>query len=147
MKIILLDDVKNVGKKGEMKEVADGYGRNYLIKNHLAVEASKKAQEILQQQKIEEAKKDARNKTDALELKEKLEKLEIIIKTKTGNDGKLFGSVNAIKISEILNEQYHIAIDKRKISTDNITKTGDYTCKVELYKGVAATVKVKVESN
>lgn len=147
MKIILLDDVKNVGKKGEMKEVADGYGRNYLIKNHLAVEASKKAQEILQQQKIDEARKDAQNRTEALALKEKLEALEVVIKTKTGNDGKLFGSVNAIKISESLNEQFQIAIDKRKINTDNITKVGDYTCKAELYKGVTATIKVKVESN
>ncbi len=98
MKVILLEDVKNVGTKGEMKEVADGYARNYLIKNRLAVEASKKAQEILQQQKKQEAQKDAELREEALKLKAEIEKLLIVVKAKSGEDGKLFGSVNAIKV-------------------------------------------------
>ncbi|MBQ1826805.1 MAG: 50S ribosomal protein L9 [Erysipelotrichaceae bacterium] len=145
MKVILLEDVKNVGKKGEMKEVADGYGRNYLLKNRLAVEASKRAQEILQQQKKEEAAKDAQLRGQALEKKEEIEKLQVIIKAKSGGDGKLFGAVNAIKVQEVLLQQYGIEVDKRKISLDNITKTGDYQGKVELYRGVSAKLNIRVE--
>ena len=145
MKVILLEDVKNVGKKGEMKDVADGYGRNYLIKNRLAVEASKKAQEILQQQKKQEAEKDAELRDEALKLKEEIEKLLIVVKAKCGEDGKLFGSVNAIKVQEVLAQQYSIEVEKRKISLGNITKTGDYEGKVELYRGVSAKLNVRVE--
>ncbi len=146
MKVILLEDVKNVGKKGEMKEVADGYGRNYLIKNRLAVEASKRAQEILQQQKKEEAQKDAQLRAEALETKEAIEKLQLVIRAKSGSDGKLFGAVNAIKVQEVLSQQHGIEVDKRKISLGNITKTGDYEGKVELYRGVNAKLNIRVES-
>lgn len=145
MKVILLSDVKNVGKKGEMKEVADGYARNYLIKNRLAVEASRKAQEILQNQKKEEAQKDAENRAEALKLKERIEKLQVVIKAKGGNDGRLFGSVNSIKVQEVLLQQYDIEVDKKKISLENITRTGEYEGKVELYRGVSAKLSVKVE--
>ena len=77
MKVILLSDVKNVGKKGEVKQVADGYGRNYLVKNGLAVEATKKSMEILTKQKADEAAREAEMKEEAIELKNKLEKMTI----------------------------------------------------------------------
>ena len=146
MKVILLQDVKNVGKKGEMKEVADGYARNFLIRNRMAVEASKKAQEILQQQKSDEAARDAQARTEALKLKEQIEKLQIVITAKTGGDGKLFGSVNAIRIQEELQKQFGIETDKRKITIENITRTGDYQGKVDLYRGVSARLNVKVDA-
>ncbi len=147
MKVILLEDVKNVGKKGDMKDVADGYARNYLIKNRLAVEASKKAQEILKQQKDEEKAKDAKLRTEALALKERLQQLQVVVKAKGGADGRLFGSVNAIRIQEALQQQYGIEVDKRKINIENITKTGTYTGKVDLYHGVSAQLEVKVETD
>ena len=147
MKVILLEDVKNIGKKGDMKDVADGYARNYLIKNRLAVEASKKAQEILKQQKDEEKAKDAKLRAEALALKERLQQLQVVVKAKGGADGRLFGSVNAIRIQEALSQQYGIEVDKRKINIENVTKAGTYTGKVDLYHGVSAQLEVKVETD
>ena len=114
MKVILLTDVKNVGKKDEIKEVAAGYARNYLIKNGLAVEATKRALEILQNQKDEVAANRKEKKQQALELKEKLEKLTLTLEVKSGKEGKLFGSINTGKIADELAKQYNITVDKRK---------------------------------
>ena len=147
MKVILLSDVKNVGKKGEVKQVADGYGRNYLVKNGLAVEATKKSMEILDKQKADEAAKEAEMKKEALELKEKLEKMTISFKVKAGNDGKMFGSVSNAKIAEALAKDYDIQVDKRKfVDNGNITELGLHKVRVELFKGVVATLNVDVEA-
>ena len=147
MKVILLSDVKNVGKKGDVKEVADGYGRNYLVKNGLAVEATKKSMEILNQQKAEDAALLAEKKQEAEKQKEKLEKLTLSFKVKAGNDGKMFGSVSTAKIAEALGKEYGIQVDKRKfIDNANLTELGMHKVKVELFKGVVATVNVNIEA-
>ena len=147
MKVILLSDVKNVGKKGEVKQVADGYGRNYLVKNGLAVEATKKSMEILTKQKADEAAREAELKEEAIELKNKLEKMTISFKVKAGSDGKMFGSVSNAKIAETLAKDYQIQVDKRKfVDNGNITELGMHKVRVELFKGVVATLNINIEA-
>ncbi len=145
MKVILLKDVKNVGKKDEIVEVSDGYGRNYLLRNKLAVLASEKAMEILSNQKKQQQQFLEEKKQEAIALKEKIEKIVLTFQIKSGKDGKLFGSVSTVKICELMQKQYNIALDKRKfIDKENITSLGTYDLKIELFKDVIATVKVKV---
>lgn len=145
MKIILLSDVKNVGKKGDVKEVADGYGRNYLIRNGLAVEATKKSLEILQQQKDDDKANQEKLKAEAEELKKKIEKMELVFPAKAGNDRKMFGSVSASKIVEKLQKDYDIQIDKRKIvNGGNLTELGHHDIQVELFRDVIATIHVEI---
>lgn len=147
MKVILLSDVKNVGKKGEVKQVADGYGRNYLVKNGLAVEATKKSMEILTKQKADEAAKEAEMREEAIELKNKLEKMTISFKVKAGSDGRMFGSVSNAKIAETLAKDYQIQVDKRKfVDNGNITELGMHKVRVELFKGVVATLNINIEA-
>ena len=147
MKVILLSDVKNVGKKGEVKQVADGYGRNYLVKNGLAVEATKKSMEILTKQKADEAAREAEMKEEAIELKNKLEKMTISFKVKAGSDGRMFGSVSNAKIAETLAKDYQIQVDKRKfVDNGNITELGMHKVRVELFKGVVATLNIDIEA-
>ena len=147
MKIILLSDVKNVGKKGEVKEVADGYGRNYLIRNRLAVEATKKSMEILDQQKADDLAREAEKKAEAEALKARLEKMCLVFKVEAGVEGKIFGSVSSKQISNVLDREYGIAIDKRKIfDRENLTRLGVHTVKAELYKGVVADIKVEMQA-
>ncbi len=147
MKVILLSDVKNVGKKGEVKQVADGYGRNYLVKNGLAVEATKKSMEILTKQKADEAAREAEMKEEAIELKNKLEKMTISFKVKAGSDGRMFGSVSNAKIAETLAKDYQIQVDKRKfVDNGNITELGMHKVRVELFKGVVATLNINIEA-
>ncbi|MBE6103669.1 MAG: 50S ribosomal protein L9 [Erysipelotrichaceae bacterium] len=147
MKVILLSDVKNVGKKGEVKQVADGYGRNYLVKNGLAVEATKKSMEILTKQKADEAARETEMREEAIELKNKLEKMTISFKVKAGSDGKMFGSVSNAKIAETLAKDYQIQVDKRKfVDNGNITELGMHKVRVELFKGVVATLNINIEA-
>ncbi len=147
MKVILLSDVKNVGKKGEVKQVADGYGRNYLVKNGLAVEATKKSMEILTKQKADEAARETEMREEAIELKNKLEKMTISFKVKAGNDGRMFGSVSNAKIAETLAKDYQIQVDKRKfVDNGNITELGLHKVRVELFKGVVATLNINIEA-
>ena len=144
MKVILLKDVKNVGKKDEIVEVSDGYGRNYLLRNKLAVLASEKAMEILSDQKKQQQAFLEEKKQEAIALKEKMT-FGVNSSPFAGKDGKLFGSVSTVKICELMQKQYNIALDKRKfIDKENITSLGTYDLKIELFKDVIATVKVKV---
>lgn len=145
MKVILLQDVKNVGKKDAIVEVSDGYGRNYLIKNKLAVLLTDKSKEILSQQQQAKQQELQKQKEEAIELKDKIEKITLTFQGKAGKDGKLFGTVSTVKICEQMAKQYNINLDKRKfISKENITSLGTYDLKIELFKDVIATVKVKV---
>ncbi|MBO4218146.1 MAG: 50S ribosomal protein L9 [Erysipelotrichaceae bacterium] len=143
MKVILLTDVKKVGKKGEVREVADGYGRNYLIKNGLAVQASQHSLQILQQQKDQEALDLTLNRQNAQALKEKIEQIRLVIPVKSGKDGRLFGSVSTSKIAEVLASQHGIEVDRRKfVDNDNLTTLGHHDVRAELFKDVIATISV-----
>lgn len=147
MKIILLEDVKNVGKKGNILEVADGYARNFLIRNKLAVEATAQSKLILEkqnQQKIEQEKEDIRN---AEALKHKLAELTLVFPVKTGENGKVFGSVSSKQIAEELLKKHKITIDKRKILDEGPFNTvGFYNVKIELHKQVVAVIKIQLKA-
>lgn len=143
MKVILLQDVKKVGKKGEVKEVADGYARNFLIARKLAVAASEKSMSVLGQQKAEEAKLDKENKEAATQMKNKIENKEFVFKV-NAKDGKVFNSISTKQIAETLAKD-GFDVDKRKfIDKEPITSLGYSKVRVELYKDVIATIKVKL---
>ncbi len=145
MKVILLSDVKKVGKKGAVIEVSDGYGANYLIPNKLAVKATKTSMEIKQKQDDTEAKHQEQLKQEAIEVKEKLEKLTLELKAKTGKDGKMFGAISSKQIVEEYKKQFDIELDKRKfVDSNNISSLGYTKLKIELYKNVIATIIVHV---
>lgn len=144
MKVILLSDVKKVGKKGEVKEVSDGYAQNFLIARGLAVAASDTSMKVLEKQNADKQKEDEANKQDALKLKEELAKKEFIFKVKS-KDGKVFNSVSSKQIAEELNKQNY-NIDKRKIlDHEPLTSLGYNTVRVQLYKDVVAELKIKLE--
>ena len=145
MKVILLSDVKNVGKKGEIKNVADGYARNYLFKNGLAMIASEKGLDKLAEEKKKEEELFNEQKKEAEVLKEKLEKLVLDFAVKTGKEGKVFGSVSTKEITELLQKQYQITVDKKKfVDTEALKELGTHKVRVELFKGVVAELKVRL---
>ncbi|MEG0176781.1 50S ribosomal protein L9 [Anaerorhabdus sp.] len=145
MKVILLSDVKKVGKKGQVLEVADGYARNFLISKGLAVQATAKSMEILEDQKEEQRQNAAELEKQAIELKEILKgiTLEFTLNSKNGN---VFGSISTKQITEELMKKHNIHVDKRKfIDTNPISGLGYTTMKVELYKNVIGEIKCHVK--
>lgn len=145
MEVILLVDVKKVGKKNEKVVVSDGYANNYLIKNKLAVPVSKKSVEILETQKENARIAEENAIKDANLLKEKLKDLTVEVYAKVGDNGKLFGSISLKQIEEELFKQYQIKIDKRKfLDKGNLDTLGFYKLKIELYKGVIGEIKVHI---
>lgn len=144
MKVILLSDVKNKGKKGEVVNVADGYA-NYLINNNLAVPASDSNLRKLAQEKKALAEKERQALEEAKALKAKLDNQQLIFKVKVGEDGKIFGSISTKQIVDALKNQYGFNIDKRKIILDESIKSLGYTkVKVQLHKDVIAEFSVLV---
>lgn len=147
MKVILKQDVNKIGKKGELLEVADGYGRNFLIARGLAEEATEgRIRELQQMQKTQKIKDDKKLKI-AEEAKKKLGGKVVRIKVNTGEGGKLFGSVTNAQIADVLKAQYGIPVDKKDLKMDETVKqTGEFSFKVKLYTGVEAGMTLKVES-
>lgn len=146
MKVILLDNVEGVGKKGETHDVRDGFGRNFLVPRSLAVPATTgNLKKVQQQAKVLIDKKD-RDVKAAAEVKQRLEETPIILKKKTGVDGKLFGSVTAKEIAEAVKAGIGADIDRRTIKIEEpIKMTGVYTVEVHLEKGIAAQLKLEIE--
>lgn len=145
MKVVFLKDVKGKGKKGEIKNVADGYAHNYLLKNKLAVEANSAAISALEGQKKKSEKEAAEELAEAKKLKETLEQLTVELKAKSGNDGRLFGSVTTKQIAAQLEKTNGIKIDKRKMELDDAIRALGYTnVPVKLHHEVVATLKVHV---
>lgn len=146
MKVVLLQDVKKVGKKGEIVKVADGYGQNFLIKNKLAVKETATSKKIVEQQKEEQRLQDIENRKNAEELKKQIENIVLEFVLKSGKDGKTFGSVSTKMVVEQLREKYGIRVDKRKlIDARPIGALGYTNIKAELYKGVIATIRVHLK--
>ncbi|MBR5290666.1 MAG: 50S ribosomal protein L9 [Erysipelotrichaceae bacterium] len=142
MKVIMLADVKKVGKKGEIVEVADGYGRNFLIRGGLAVQATAGSQKVLDQQKLQEALNEQEKKVKAEEVARKLENLTLRFHVKSGKEGRVFGSVSTKQIVEELRKQ-GLNVDKRKIlDTSPVSSLGVTKVRVELYKDVIGTINV-----
>ena len=146
MKVILLSDVKKVGKTGEIVEVSDGYGRNFLLNKKLAVLATKKSMEILDEQNLQHDLEEKQKEADAQALKQKLTKITLEFHVKTGEGGRVFGSVSTKQIVEQLQRVHAIKIEKRKfIDTDAITSLGYTDVKVDLYKNkVIGVIRVHV---
>ena len=146
MKVILLADVKALGKKGEIKEVSDGYARNFLLNKKLAVEANVKNINHLEHENKVRAEKEAKALADAKELGAKLAKLEVEFPAKCGDGGRLFGSVTTADIAAALKKQHNIEIDRHKIILDETIKQfGTYEVKVKLYNEVSGTFRVAVK--
>lgn len=147
MKVIFLQDVKGQGKKGEIKEVPNGYAQNFLIKKNLAKEATSQAISALEGKKQAEDKIAAEELADAKALKNRLEAEATIItiKAKGGEDGRLFGSIPTKQIATALEKQYKIKVDKRKMDLSEPIKSFGYTnVPVKLHSGVTAVIRVHV---
>lgn len=143
MKVILLADVRKVGKKGDVVKVADGYGQNFLIKNKLAVLATEGANNVRAQQEKEKAIQEEKKKEEALVLKEKLKDIVVEFKLSPGTNGRVYGAVSAKSVVEEMKKQHGIDVDKRKfIDFYPIQALGYTVVKAEIYKGVIAEFKV-----
>lgn len=142
MKVILLQDVKRVGKKGEVIEASDGYARNFLFPRKLAQEASDANMHILNNKKENERKQKLAELEAAQKLAGELKGKEVKITAKTGDSGKLFGAITSKDVAELIKEQYKIEIDKKKIVMDTIKLAGGYEIDVKLYPEVSTKMKV-----
>lgn len=148
MKVIFLKDVKGKGKKGEVKNVADGYAQNFLIKQGLAVEANQANISTLSAQKKKEEKLAAEELEEAKRLKEKMDKITLQFVTKAGEGGRLFGSITSKQIAEELQKAHNIKIDKRKIELADAIRSLGYTkVPVKLHTEVMATLTVHVKED
>lgn len=145
MQVILTQDVKGQGKKGQMVKVSDGYARNFLLPKGLATEATKSNINVLKgkQESLEYKIKTETENAEALA--ERMKEIEVVIKAKAGDNGKLFGSVTSKDVAEALTAQHHIKLDKKKfVMPDGIKVLGTTTVTVKLYTGINGELKVTV---
>lgn len=147
MKVILLDNIKGVGKKDEIINASDGYARNYLLPKNLAVEANNENLSKLKNKKDAASYRKDMEKKDAEELAKKIKGIMLKIKVKAGGNGKIFGGVTSKEISENLKNQYNFVVDKKKIDLKETIKTlGEFHVDIKLYEGVIANLKIEVIS-
>ena len=142
MKVILLQDVKSVGKKGDVIEASDGYARNFLFPRKLAQQASDSNMHILNNKRENERKEKLAQLEAAQKLAGDLKGKEITIKAKAGESGKLFGAITSKDVAELIKAQYKIEIDKKKIVMDTIKLVGGYDIEVKIYPEVSTKMKV-----
>lgn len=144
MKVIFIKDVKGQGKKGEIKEVKDGYAKNFLIKNGYAIKETKESLKILDREQKAKKQEDEENRKKALKDKENLEKEKISFTVKTGEHDKVFGSISVKQIKEKLDKKYKL--DKKQIIINNpIASLGFHEVQINLYKDIVATIKIEVK--
>ena len=145
MEVILLKDIKGIGKKGETKTVADGYAQNFLIPRKLVVKKTNESLNELNRQNEQEARRQEELKNEAIRNKEKLDTLVLEYKSKAHADGTMAGSISTKEIEKDLFEKHGIKIDKRKFIDKFLLNAFGYTnLKIELYKGVIATVRIHI---
>lgn len=145
MKVIFLQDVKGKGKKGEVKDVPVGYANNFLLKNNLAEEATPGNMRKLKAQENKKAEQAAEEKQEAEQLKAQLEKLTVELKAKSGEGGRLFGSITSKQIADTLKKQHKLTVDRRKIDLpEPIRALGHTNVPVKLHNEVTGTIKVHV---
>ena len=145
MKVILQQDVKGTGKKGEVIEVSEGYGRNFLLPKKLAVLANAQNVNLAKQKAGSAAHRKAQEADEAKLLASQLAKAEVTVSVKVGEGGKLFGSVSGKDVSEALKKEHGVEIDKRKITiTQEVTGVGDYEAVIKLHPEASAKVLVHV---
>lgn len=145
MKVILMQDIKSVGKKGQIIDASDGYARNYLLPKKMAVVANAvNLNELKTKQEANKYRKDM-SLANAKELSEKMKDFELTFKIKAGDNGKTFGSVTSKDIAEELKKKYYVEVDKKKVMLSDAIKTlGVYNIEIKLYEGVSGIIKVSV---
>jgi len=144
MKIILLKDVPDLGKKGDIKDVSDGYGRNFLIRNRLVEILTPQVAKRLEQEREKEEKTAAALKNQTLVLKEKIEKLKLVLKTKIGESGQVFGSITPTKILAEL-EKNGIKLEKDQLLSKSIKTLGESKIKIKLPQEIEAELQIIIE--
>ena len=148
MEVILLKDVKGVGKKGETKTVSDGYGNNFLIKNKFAVRKTEASIAHLEKEKALQAQKEEELRQEALKSKEKLSQITLEFKAKAQGGGNMAGTISTKEVEDRLKKEHGIVIDKRKfVEKYPINAFGYTNLKIELYKGVVAEIRVHVSED
>jgi len=146
MEIILLKDVDKLGTRGQIVKVADGYGRNYLLPQKIAVVANAQSKKWVDQQRVRFLKEEAKEKADAEQLAQLMSSVVVSFTRKAGEQGTLFGSVTSMDVAEGLAAQGY-KIDKRKIQLDNPLKIlGEHDVHLKLHRDVTATIKVKIDN-
>lgn len=145
MKVILLQDVKNVGKKGDVVTASDGYARNFLFPKKLAIEATQTSVDINNQEKENQRRKKLEETEEAQRIADDLKEKEVVLKVKHGEGGKLFGAITSKDISSEIEKQLGYKFDKKKISVDTIKNLGVYEAEIKLYVGITGKLTVKVE--
>jgi len=144
MKVILLENIKGVGKKDEVIQASDGYARNYLFPKKLALEANNENMAKLKAKQASNAHKKEVEKQEAQTIAKKIQTIQLAIKVKAGENGKIFGGVTAKEIAEALKKEHNIEIDKKKITLKETIKTiGTTKVEIKLYEGVMAHLTVK----
>ena len=146
MKVILLQDVKGKGKKGQMLEVSDGYARNFMLPKKMAIEATPDAINTMRMNDKATQERIAREKAEALAVSKQLRELTVTVTTKGGGNGRLFGSITNAEIAEALEKKTGIKLDKRKIVlSETIKNVGTYTVTCKLGYEITAPLTVKIE--
>ena len=146
MKVILLQDVKGKGKKGQMIEISDGYARNYMLPRKLATEATPDAVNTMRMNDKATQERQAKERAEALELRNRMKDMTVVVTAKGGGAGRLFGSVTNTEVSEALAKQAGVQLDKRKIVLDEpIKSVGVYTVKCKLGYEINAELKIEVK--
>lgn len=146
MDVILTQDVKSLGKKGDLVSVSEGYGRNYLIPKGLATLATKGAISQIKELKEAEQKAEEKAKEEAIELAKKLDGNTVKLKAKAGEQGKIFGSITANDVSNAIKKQFGVEVDRKKIQLETIKELGTFPAKLRIYPEVSAEIKVFVEA-
>lgn len=147
MKVILNDDVKGKGYKGDIVNVSDGYARNFLLPKGLAKEATKKNLEIAKQQQKANEKRKMLERLSAEEAANKLKGLKVVVKEKCGDNGRLFGSVTTAEIAKAIMDQHDIEVPKKKIvMPDHIKDLGEHKLQIKLHAGISTEIVVSVEA-
>lgn len=146
MKMILLADVKSLGKKGDLVEVADGYGQNFLIPRKLASPATDGAVKKRTKEMADSSSKQSRELEAAKELAATLAGKPVVISMKVGDNGKLFGSVTPADVIKAVKEQFDVALEKKNLDVPAIRAVGDHRAKAKVYKGVDAALTIRVQA-
>lgn len=147
MKIILLKDVKKLGKKGDVIEASDGYARNYLLPRGLAEEATTKNVNIVKRKKAAKRQERLEETEEAQRIAKKIRNKELEITAKVGENGRLFGAVTNKDVADLINKEYDLDIDRKKITMDPIKQEGTYDIKIKLYPQITSTVKIVIVGN
>lgn len=147
MKVILLEDVKAQGKKGDLVNVSDGYAKNFLFPRKLAKVADAQVLTELKNREESIAFREAEDRKTALALKDRLEKITLEFQTTGGADGRLYGAITSKDVSEKLEQEHQIKLDKKKIDVGaNIKTTGTFNAEIKLYRDISATLKIVVKA-